>query len=497
MTSQLVKAKDFPLIGGSYVARSGRFLNMKSIGLYPEMNESGSPGKESQIGVLLSVPGKREIQDLLQTDDPIRGIWVPTNNSASMYVVVNNTVFKFLSNFTFEALVGNLSTTQGEVSISDNGIDLMIVDGQFGYWSALDSTELTQINDSHFYPSNSVDFINGWFVFNRVGTNQFFWSDLYAHTFPDLNVAGKSGSSDIIIGLKVNNQQIYLFGEQTTEVWQPIVGNANTPFAEIVGKLIQAGCASPFSVRRVNTTLVWVGNVTGGSGIVYALQNDQPQRISNHAVEKTLTSVLENLTACTSWTYEQDGHVFYNLLVPGLDTTLSYDFAMPIQTGWSDRQSIINGVRQQDRANCHTYFRGSHIVGSQYGSKIYALDFDVFKDGDDPLLRSRQTTHSSNSLNRVIYNELEIDFQFGVGINNDPDGVWGSNPVAVLYMSDDGGKTWSDGLTEELGMIGDWRGRARWYNLGYGYDTVFRIEVTDPVDCQILSAKLYVELCDA
>jgi hypothetical protein len=71
------------------------------------------------------------------------------------------------------------------------------------------------------------------------------------------------------------------------------------------------------------------------------------------------------------------------------------------------------------------------------------------------------------------------------------------NPRIVLEMSDDGGFTWSNPIYATVGRIGQYRVRARWQRLGSSRDRVFRVTITEPVKCQMLSAYLDVEVGNA
>jgi hypothetical protein len=90
----------------------------------------------------------------------------------------------------------------------------------------------------------------------------------------------------------------------------------------------------------------------------------------------------------------------------------------------------------------------------------------------------------SESLNRLFYNLLEVDMQFGVGLPNQGD------PTITLETSSDGGETWSNPIAAHIGSTGEYLKRARWQRLGSSRDRVFRVTVTEPVRVTMLSAYL-------
>ena len=64
----------------------------------------------------------------------------------------------------------------------------------------------------------------------------------------------------------------------------------------------------------------------------------------------------------------------------------------------------------------------------------------------------------------------------------------GVDPLISLRYSDDGGKTWSDARTRELGALGEYDTRVRWDMCGSGRDRVWEVSVSDPVAVRIMDA---------
>lgn len=481
-------------VGDSYKSRAERFNASETINLYPEMNEAAlSQGKLDQVAALISVPGKVHCWDSGVTDAAVRGMWQPSNTPNTAFVVVGSNVFKFSSSKDENGFyndvtlcAGQLLSSSGPVCIADNGIEVVIVDGQYGYWVPISGTTLTQITDGHFYPASTVDYLDGFFVFNRTGTTECFYSNLNSVTFPTLNTFKKVSSSDNVVGIKVNVGQIYLFGEKNTEVWYD-AGGELTPFARAPGKYIPFGCTSPLSIQNLNGTVIWLGRSAEGAGVVYMLQGDAAVRVSTHAIEYAIQSEQGDLSNAWAYTEQIDGHMFYCLQIPGLTKTWVYDMLRP---AWHARQTLRDGVPGRDRAGFHMFFNGEHVVGDDTEGKLLTLSFDTYTDGEYPLARIRQTPHVANLLDRVFYHLLEVDFRFGVGLN---DG-YGSDPVAVLNISDDGGLTFGNDIPKPMGRMGNYKARAQWWRLGYATDRVFRITVTDPVKVQIMSASIATTL---
>jgi hypothetical protein len=108
-------------------------------------------------------------------------------------------------------LLGTLVTSTGFVSIKDNTLACVIVDGSSsGYAIRLSDNTFGTISSTNFFGANTVDYLDTYFLFNRPGTNQWYFTFsnvtydmLIAGTaFDPLDIAAKTGGNDNIVGLK-------------------------------------------------------------------------------------------------------------------------------------------------------------------------------------------------------------------------------------------------------------------------------------------------------
>jgi len=103
--------------------------------------------------------------------------------------------------------------------------------------------------------------------------------------------------------------------------------------------------------------------------------------------------------------------------------------------------------------------------------------------------RLRRTPHLSQEQLKTVYRRLQLDMQAGVGLNAGQ----GENPRLMLRWSDDGGRTWGNLHTVEVGRMGKYGTRALWRNLGAGRDRVFELTMSDPVAWRFVNAILRAE----
>lgn len=479
----------FPgFVGPSYQSRSRRFDDQRTVNFYIEIDETGG-GKGGEPAVLISTPGLKNLQTI--GVGPIRAVYTLSNQEVSI-VVSGNEVYQISGSVSTPVLIaGNLTTSTGPVSVADNGIQCLLVDGVNGYYFDIGSFTLNTVVDPNFYPSATVTFQDGYFILNQTGTTNFFISDLYSVDFLPLNQAAKAGNSDILIAVISNNRQLVLLGANTTEMWWNAGASGSTPFRRQDGRFSQIGCAAAQSVAKLGETIFWLGSNQQGGGVVYMLENAIPVRVSTHAVEFAIQNA-GYLAGARGYAYQQEGHYFYVLNIPNSNTTWVYDMS---NRQWCERQSTANGVTGRHFGDTHCVLNDVHIVGDYRNGNIYTYDLDTYTDDGNMVLRIRQSPYVSESLNRMFFKLFEVDFQFGVGlVNNGVNPTNAVNPRVTLETSKDGGSTWSNPMFAQLGRIGQWQTRARWARLGSSRDRIFRVTVSDPVKVHMLSAMVDVEI---
>lgn len=469
----------FPaFIGPSYTLRSVNVDCQRCINMFPEINELGT-GKEREIAALVPTPGL----GLLATvgEGPIRGLYKA--NNGRVFVVSRNKLFEISSSFVATER-GTLNTSLGQVSIADNGTDLVLVDGPNGYSMNFETNDFAQIIDENFFGADQVQYIDKFLLFNHPDTQEFYFTELNSLVFNNLNHYGIEGAPDGLVGFLVIGLDIYFFGKRTTEVWYS-TGVSNDEFSRSQGAFVEVGCVARFSIAKAANTVFWLGASDAGQGIVYRAQGYQPQRVSTHAVEQAIQS-YSDISDAVAYSYQADGHEFYVLNFPSANTTWVYDTGTNL---WHERVYMNQGQFERHRANSHVFAFGKHIVGDYATGKIYEMSQAFGSDDGVAIPRERTAPHFSEGLARITHNSFQLDIETGVGL----DGVGqGTDPKAMLQFSDDGGHSWSNEKWADLGKIGETRKRVKWRRLGMSRDRVYRIRITDPVRVTMIGAELDV-----
>jgi hypothetical protein len=474
----------FPgFIGPSYTLQSVNADAQRTVNLYPEMNESGGE-KEGEVACLRATPGKR----LLTTvgTGPIRGTYTASNGV--LFVASGTGLYSVDANWSARFLGTILTTSTGPVSMIDNGIELVLVDGAYGYYLTLADNAYFRISSEGFLNgATQVAFQDGYFIFTNANSQQFFISDLNSVDFDAADIGSAEGVPDNLVGVISDQRNVYLFGERSTEAFYNS-GNVDFPFERVQGAFLPIGCAAAHTIAKMAGSIFWLGQSDQGRGIVYRATGYQPQRISTHAIEKVIAG-LSNISTARAWTYEQAGHSFYCLNLPGATTTWVFDCSTNL---WHERAYLNSGILARDRAECHAFAYGTNVVGDYENGKIYALDSSTYSDNGQAIARIRTAPHISKEMRRVLHRQFQLDIEAGVGLDGSGQGI---APKVMLQWSNDGGHTWSSERWADIGAIGVTGARAIWRRLGASRDRIYRVTITDPVKVTLLGADLLLEEC--
>lgn len=470
-------------IGPTYKLKSVNVDCQDCINLYAELDESHM-AKAGEIGSLVATPGLK----LLATigDGPIRGMWNTSNDV--LYLVSGNTLYKVASDWTATS-IDTLDTSTGQVSMNDNGIlattgepnQLVIVDGDNGYWVDLSDDTFTKIVDDAWFGSDLVAYQDGRFIFVRRDRSSFYISDINDITLNASNFFALSNTTGKFVGQISSQRNLFVLGEKGSQVF---FNSGDTfPFAPIEGAFVEYGCVAKFSISKCGSSIFWLGRDEFGQGVVVMANGYSPQRISTHAVEQAIQS-YSDISDAIGFSYQENGHQFYFLTFPTADATWVYDTATGL---WHKRAYLKNGILKRHRANCHAFAYGKHVVGDYETGKLYEMSSSYVSDDGNEIPKIRALPHLSKDMKRVFYKSFQLDIETGVGIDGTGQGT---DPQAILQWSDDGGHTWSNEHWRSFGKIGQTKKRAIWRQLGQSRDRVFRIKITDPVRVAMTGAEI-------
>ncbi len=487
---------DFGFVGSAYEAPS-RYQDDQELinwfcevdSLKPDASYVAELGRQDTRGVIALYPTPGYTLAYTLPTGPVRQML--TLPGGLKHLVVSGSILYSVSSTYAITALGTLNTATGPVSMVQNSLAAYLVDGTNRY-SYLYSTGAFQVlppTDGPFLGGQSVDFVDGTFIYMQPGTQNWAESNLVngitdptGITTPALALAKKGSAGDNLVALIVVARSVYLLGEQTSEVWINTGASTQFSFSIIPGSNTQHGCAAYASVSRLGESFAFVSQDTRGQAIVVHAQGYSMVRMSTHAVENDIKGGV--ISDAIAWTYQLEGHEFYVLNFPTQDKTWVYDLATGYWFKWLSVDSY--NVYHRQRGQCTCLFQEQNLIGDYQNGKVYALSNQVYTENGATIRRLRRAPHLVQDLQRVFYEELQIQFEPGVGL---PTGQ-GQNPQAMLRWSNDGGSTWSSEHWTSIGVIGAYKNRAIWRNMGESRDRVYEVVVTDPIKAVIISANL-------
>lgn len=574
------------LLGGAYKAPSIIAGAQRCINLFPEINPKDSKFPTTHY----PTPG---LTLLANAPTPGIGRGVYCDSQGNLYCVVGVNVYQVSSTFVLTQ-IGTVANYSTPVSMADNGLAVVIVDGSTtGYAINISLTPynsivtpkfaFAQIGDTNFLGGIKADFVDTFLVFNQPNASLMYCSlsnvnyinlttaigsvqagnitnagTLYTPgtytnvnmtggtgqhaaatiivggggtvtnvtftnngigylvgdvltaalpagsnfqytvsqigvsggAFDPLYIANKTGYPDPIVTLQVVHREIWFIGTKTCEVWYD-AGAADFPFQYMPGAFIEHGCAAVYSVAASDLQVMWLSKDKQGQAIVMRGEGYQVRRISTHAMEVEFQS-YSTISDAVAYTYQQQGHTFYVLSFPTANTTWVYDIATDL---WAQRAySDVNGGLNRHRGQLGAAAFGINIVQDWQTGALYKLDQNNFTDNGQSMQFIRSWPTISKDGRRVKYKEFIADLEVGTdtGVIDNTNQV--TPPVVSLRWSDDGGKTWSNPVTQTIGALGQYNTSTKWTRLGQGRNRVFELSWSCPTKTALNGAWIEPEL---
>lgn len=472
------------LIGPSYELRSANIDAQRSINLYPTLDETKEGKSRTQ---LVGSPGLLLFGTLAATGCRAMLFSAASNRAFAVY---GNKFYEIFSNGTSTER-GTLNTSTGPVGIASNGLQVCCVDGLYGYVFIYATNAFTQITDPDFPGATTVCFVDGYFVFNEPNSGRYFISQLYDGTsFDGLDFATAEGNPDNLVAVVSCRRNIWEMGQASVEV-SFNSGAADFPFDRIQGAFMEYGCAAAFSADVLANTIFWVGSDNDGVCTVWMAEQYAPQRISTFAIEYYLSLYLSNIADATSYSYQEEGHFFYVLNIPGMPTTLVYDVTTK---QWHERASLNTDTGQfvRHRAQNHMFAFGKHLVGDFENGKLYEQSLNYYDYDGAVIKRLRRAQYIADDLEYIFHQMLQIDIETGVGLSGNAP-TEDADPQIILRWSDDGANTWSNEHTRSMGAIGKYSKRVYWDRLGRARSRVYELSTANRCKVNIIGGYIQLE----
>lgn len=380
-----------------------------------------------------------------------------------------------------------LSSTdlEGRVSIANNGSvghQLCIVSGTAAYIYDAVSHAITNILTTGAnpipYAADTVTFLDGYFITNRIATGQFYISDVYnGLSWQGLNYATAESNPDDLMAVAADKGYLACFGTSSIELWAN-TGDQAFPFTRVNGSPSEGGLAARWSLSRCQGFHTGLFRNKQGALAVCQLQGYQLVPISTVDIDYIFNNYTTPSDA-VGFGYYLNGRAFYQITFQAEAKSWLYDFQ---SSAWSQLKSWNISRHTGDMG---IGFGTNYIVSDYDDGQLYYLDADAITDNGQPIERELTSGHIfSSSRNNMTIRRLRLDMEGGVGLISGQ----GTNPTIMLQISRDGGHTWGKELWTSMGKLGQFYSRAEWRRLGMARDWLFKLRITDPVKVVIIAA---------
>lgn len=472
------------LLGGSYSARSPIAATQRCVNLYPEKNPEGASAPYTYYP---TAGLKRRLS--LGTQTPWRGLYAASNGE--LFGVAGNSVYYIDQNYA-ATLLGTLPTTASTpVAMIDNTNKLLIVDGSSNGWLVdLNTHAFSTVTDSTltFRGGTSLAYLDGYVILNLINTQSFYSTLNGDYVFDGLWIAKKNTQPDRLQAVAGKQQEIWLIGEQTTEVWYN-AGNdelslGSLPFRRMPGTLIEYGTAAKYSVAHLQSTLLFIARTREGRVCAIRIVQYEAAKVSNYAIEAEWGN-YGDVSDAIATTYFMDGHSFYEVTFPSANKTWVLDVG---QNEWHEKAYLDPDTNQlsRSRINCHALAYGKHVVGDYANGCLYTMENDVYTDDDKQVIRIVSLPHLGSDGKRISHNRFIADIQTGEG----PETL-----ELSLRWSDNRGRTFGNPVMRTIGSQSDFLAVATWWNLGQARDRVYELSWSTNTRTAIQGA--YIEVTES
>jgi len=471
-----------PFVGASYESISPNFSSQTTINLYPVLPKQHDQTKYQSA--LFSTPGKSTYIDLGGVS--VRRLYATTS---LLFAVVDSSLYKIDVNGT-ATVVGTLATNTGLCQITSNFTQIGIVDGTTNlYVYDIPTSTFSTNTIVNGASASTITMQDSFGIF--TGDDSIYFYITGAGDFRTMDILDSGGISSAslqneLVTVASHSLELWLLGTTRTEIWRN-VGGSNLPYQRAAGIFIEMGCGAKDSVQVIDNSIFWLGRDERGQALVCKADGYRPLIVSTeplHRIFANYTTVAD----AKSYSYAEDGHLFYVLTFPTANATWVYDVTTEL---WHRRTSWHPELYQttRDIANGYAFFVGEHLVGDVSSGKIYASSTNFYAEGTNPIYRERTLpTLSSPDLTYMTCRNIQVDVQSGTGVSTGQ----GYDPQITMRAQKDG--VWGNEIARATGKVGEKNKRVRWNRGDIARNWTFRLSMTDPVQYSLLSVVADFEI---
>lgn len=216
---------------------------------------------------------------------------------------------------------------------------------------------------------------------------------------------------DPLVACKASARELWMFGTQTTQVYQP---DADVTFAP--GPSLEVGCLAKRSIVRVDTSMAWLDNLRR----IVMSDGRSVEVLSDLGIGATLRS-LATVDDCWAFRHTIGEWDILEWVFPSAGRAFAFD---TVTRKWSEDRRWLGGTWSafKPTAYLHMEDEGIHLVGMPDGS-IAEMTMDAHTDTGDPIQWVSRTGFNRSEGGRRDVVELNLLARRGEADSNATIGV--------------------------------------------------------------------------
>lgn len=475
-----------PFIDGSSKAISGTFQPDSTRNAYLE-NRSLEGAKTSKA--LICAPGSVGRLDL--GDGPVRG---QLSLEGYDFIISAGDVWQ-KDPLDIITLVGTVANDGLPVKMVANTTQIFLRSAGFGY--CISGGTVTAVPAPPWTTLADIEVTHGYFVGldddgtpGAVGGQFFISSPNDCLTWDPLDFSTAPYSNNRLRALALSHDDLLVIGSVTTQPFYDS-GNADFPIVPNASGVADRGTTARDSVAKLSNepqssggTVFMLTESLDGHAEVVKFVGFNAVTVSTPQLSRIFQSYAK-ITDAIGWCFEMGGHAFYQINFPDAQASWRYDSTT---NRWAEVSwlNTATGLQEAHRGVNHGFNLGRHLIGDRTSGIIWELSQDVYSDGSPsditatvPQVMGREVLLPSNGTVRMFLSRVELLCEVGDG-----DGTGsgpGDDPVAELYVSENGGRTYGNVDYSRMGKQGEYETRVEWQRCGSGRQLAVKIECSAPV----------------
>jgi hypothetical protein len=477
----------FGFVGPSYTAQSPIIDDEIAMNCYCEKSES--EGAATRMA-LLHTPGRKIFATVPEAQVP-GGFTV---NGRTFFAASN--LYEIAAGMVINR--GSLGAAPTRPTmITANETQLVVLNNGNLYVLTLATNAFVAVNMAQFNgPVLQIGFADGYILATLVDSHTFQQSNLEdATTWNGLNIATLSYFPDNIVSMICDHREVWFWGGKKA-IGYYNAGAGFPVFIPIQGAFMESGSGATFATVQADNSVFWLDQDERGYMVARRLNGYAGDRVSTHAVELAWQQFAVASDA-VGWTYQESGHTFWVLYFPTASATWVFDIS---QNLWHQRGYFVAGTGNYiaDRAMCHTFNFGKHLVGDWASGNIYDLSSNYWDDAGNPIRGNRRTPQIAKENKWLYFDEIEFVMETGLAPSTPlVDGDGNPRPAQLmLRWSNDGGKTWSNWYFLSVGFQGEYNKRVIKRMLGRARKRLWDVAWSDPYPYRFNDAFVKAKLAD-